>query len=260
MLRCTTHLPGWLLRYQRVRGRDGHCVVADMNRLITRYDEPKYSTEMAMSSAAFERFRFSFFEDQMSARDGLDTPALAELRGEEISRAEDMLIGFLPDARGVIGLGILRSGRAEPQLTELFEAEQRAWREARAAGDEFYATDGLVYLAKALWRIRPDPPWRDAMIDVLGAAEDWQRQTAVEALCDVSDPVAVAALLKTLDDTEPLVRYHAARGLLLVHGLSAETRDPAHMMYRVMSKDAARREGGKRDVLAAIDGRPISRS
>jgi hypothetical protein len=28
------------------------------------------------------------------------------------------------------------------------------------------------------------------------------------------------------------------------------------MIYRVMSKDAARREGGKRDVLAAIAARP----
>jgi HEAT repeat protein len=210
-----------------------------------------------MASAAFERFRFSFFEDQMSARDGLDTRALAELGAEEIIRAEDMLIGFLPDARGIIGLGILRSCRAEPQLTELLETEQLTWRVAKATGDEFYATDGLVYLAKALWRIRPDPRWRDAMISVLGGAEDWKRQTAVEALCDVGDPVAVQALLKVLDDAEPLVRYHAARGLLLVHGLSAETRDPAHMMYRVMSGDAARREGGKRDILAAIDGRPI---
>jgi HEAT repeat protein len=211
-----------------------------------------------MASAAFERFRFSFFEDQTSARDGLDTLALAQLEGEEVTRAEDLLIGFLPDARGVIGLGILRSRRAEPELTELFEAEQRAWREARAGDDdEFCSTDGLVYLAKALWRIRPDPRWRDAMIDVLGAAADWQRQTAVEALCDVSDPVAVQALIKALDDAEPVVRYHAARGLLLIHGLSAETRDPAHMMYRVMSGDAARREGGKRDTLAAIDGRSI---
>ncbi|WP_213741064.1 HEAT repeat domain-containing protein [Bradyrhizobium sp. dw_411] len=214
-----------------------------------------------MASDAFERFRFSFFEDQMSARDGLDTRALAELRGEEVTRAEDMLIGFLPDTRGVIGLGVLRSGRAEPQLTELFEAQQRAWREAKTraqfADGEFHATDGLVYLAKALWRIRPDPRWRDAMIDVLGSAEDWQRQAAVEALCDVSDPVAVKALRKALDDAEPLVRYHAARGLLLIHGLPADFRDPAHMMYRAMSKDAARREGGKRDILAAIDGRSI---
>ena len=90
---------------------------------------------MAMASAAFERFRFSFFEDEMSARDGLDTRALAELRGEEVTRAEDMLIGFLPDSRGVIGLGVLRSHRAESQLTKFFEAEQRGWRAAKAEFD-----------------------------------------------------------------------------------------------------------------------------
>ena len=29
------------------------------------------------------------------------------------------------------------------------------------------------------------------------------------------------------------------------------------MMFRIMSDDTARREGGKQDILAAIDGRPI---
>jgi hypothetical protein len=79
-----------------------------------------------MASAAFERFRFSFFADTNAARDGLDTAALAQLEGEERARAEDMLIGCLPDSRGVIGLGVLRSRRAEPQLAQLFEAERRA--------------------------------------------------------------------------------------------------------------------------------------
>ncbi len=83
-----------------------------------------------MASVAFERFRFSFFEDENSARDGLATSALAELRGEEATRAEEMLIGWLPDTRAVIGLGILRSRCAEPALTRMFEAEQRAQREA----------------------------------------------------------------------------------------------------------------------------------
>lgn len=59
-------------------------------------------------SPAFERFRFSFFEDNNSARDGLDTTALGELTGEERARAEDMLIDYLPDTRAVIGLGVLR--------------------------------------------------------------------------------------------------------------------------------------------------------
>jgi len=197
----------------------------------------------------------------MSARDGLASSALAQLEGEEISRAEGMLIAFLPDTRGVIGLGILRSRRAEPELTRMFEAGQRAQREAetqdKTAGDEPWPTDQLVYLAKSLWRIRPDRRWLDAILGILASGGEWQRQMAVEELRDVRDPVAEAALIEALDDTEPLVRHHAARGLLEMHGLPTETRDPAHMMYLIMSKDPARREGGKQAILAAIDGRPI---
>jgi hypothetical protein len=212
-----------------------------------------------MTSAEFERFRFSFFEDKNSARDGLATSALAELQGEEAAHAEAILIGFLPDTRAVIGLGILRSRRAEPALTRLFEAEQRAQREAEAAGDEPWPTDQLVYLAKALWLIRPDRRWLDAILGILAAGDDWQRQMAVEELRDVGDPVIVSALIGALDDTEPLVRHHAACRLLEMHGLPTESREPAHMIYRIMSGDTARREGGKQDILAAIDGRPIER-
>ena len=197
----------------------------------------------------------------MSARDGLASSALAQLEGEEVSRAEGMLIAFLPDTRGVIGLGILRSRRAEPELTRMFEAGQRARREAetqdKTARDEPWPTDQLVYLAKSLWRIRPDRRWLDAILGILASGGEWQRQMAVEELRDIRDPVAEAALIEALDDTEPLVRHHAARGLLEMHGLPTETRDPAHMMYLIMSKDPARREGGKQAILAAIDGRPI---
>ncbi|MDR3487460.1 MAG: HEAT repeat domain-containing protein [Bradyrhizobium sp.] len=208
-----------------------------------------------MASAAFERFRFSFFEDKNSARDGLAIPALSQLQGEEAAQAEAMLIGLLPDTRAVIGLGILRSRRAEPELTRMFEAEQPARR--KATGDEPWPTDQLVYLAKSLWRIRPDRRWLDAILGVLASGGDWQRQMAAEELRGVGDPVVVPALIRTLDDSEPLVRHHAARGLLEMHGLSTESLDPAHMMYRIMSDDAARRERGKQDILAAIDGRPI---
>src|ERR1700684_2882224 len=72
-----------------------------------------------MASATFERFRFSFFEDKNSARDGLATAGLAELQGDEAIQAEQLLTGFLPDTRAVIGLGILRSRRAEPGLAQL---------------------------------------------------------------------------------------------------------------------------------------------
>jgi HEAT repeat protein len=178
------------------------------------------------------------------------------LEGEERGQAEDMLLNCLPDARGVIGLGVLRSRQAEPQLLQLFEAEQQVQRES-VAGDWFpYA---LIYLAKALWQIRPDPRWAAALIGVLASADEpIARQTAAEELHGVNDITVAHALIAALDDPEPLVRYHATRDLLAIYGLPAEAKDREHMMYRVMSNDPARRAGGKQDILAAVAGRPLA--
>ena len=92
-------------------------------------------------------------------------------------------------------------------------------------------------------------------------AADLQRMDATVALSVFHDPVAVRALVKALDDPAKLVRHHAARALLVIHGLRDEAdlmkHGSEHMMYRVMSDDLTRREGGKRDILAAIAGRPI---
>jgi HEAT repeat protein len=121
-----------------------------------------------------------------------------------------MLLQYLPDTRGVIGLGALGSRRAEPALVQLFEAEQV------------------------------------------------QRLTAVEALYHFREPASVRALVKSLDDPDGLVRHHASSGLVALHGLPDDSQDPQHMMYRVKSNDAERHDGGKRDILAAIAGRPIS--
>jgi HEAT repeat protein len=152
-----------------------------------------------MASPAFERFRFSFFEDPDSPRNGLDMKALAALEGEERSRAEDMLLQYLPDTRGVIGLGALGSRRAEPALVQLFEAEQ---------GSD---SSGQIYLAKALWQIRLNPRWLEAVIEVLASADEpMRRLTAAEALYHFRDPATVRALVKSLDDPERLVRHHAA--------------------------------------------------
>lgn len=208
-----------------------------------------------MVSAAFSRFHYSFFEDVYSARDGLDTAALAALAGEERTLAEDQLIAGLPDTRAVIGLGLLRSRRAEPEIRRLFEAERRQLREAKAASNRFLPS-GLVYVAKALWRIGPDQAALAAIIDVLASSGEWtQRSTAAQALFGIDDPAAERALIAALDDEESLVRHHAARGVLAIHGLSVQSFDPQHMMYRVMSEETARREGGKRDILAAIQAR-----
>jgi HEAT repeat protein len=201
-----------------------------------------------MASAAFQRLRFSFFEDPDSPRNGLDLKALAALQGNERDRAEDMLLQYLPDTRGVIGLGTLRSRRAETALVRLFEAE-------RGSG---FGRAG-IYLARALWEIRPDPRWIEPVIDELASAsEPVQRQAAAIALHDVHDPAAAPALVRALEDPDALVHHHAARALLSLHGLPDQSGDPQHILYRLMSDDRARREGGKRDLLAAIAGRPIS--
>jgi hypothetical protein len=199
-----------------------------------------------MASPAFERFRFSFFEDPHSARDGLDTTALAELTGEECARAEDMLIDYLPDTRAVIGLGVLRSQRAEPLLVPLFDAERGA------------KSSGLTNLAHALWCIRPDPRWRAALTDVLSSADVYiQRMDAAIALRDVHDPAVLPPLIAALDDPESLVRYHAGYALLILHGVPVDASNPPEMLYRAMADDPARRAGGNHDVLAAIAGREI---
>ena len=205
---------------------------------------------------AFERFRFSFFEDKDSARQGLDLAALHELGGEERARAEDMLIQYLPDARGVIGLGELRSTRAAPKLKAMFEAEQAE----RLADPADWYPFGLIDVARALWQIDRDPRFPAAIIPVLRAADDpIQREMAAEALCDVDDPATVIALKAALDDPEPLVRHHAGRGLLIIHRVLPEAAlppvDTGHMLYLIMSNDPARRDSGKRDILAAIAGR-----
>ena len=217
-----------------------------------------FAQEAPKPSAAFERFRFSFFEDGDSARQGLDLAALAALEGAERKRAEDMLIAYLPDDRGIIGLGALRSRRAEPELLRMFVAERQAQHESVLLPDVFWTPFTLIELAKALWRIEPDPRFPLGMIDVLASAGDSiARDSAAQALYDVRDQAVADALIKALDDPEPLVRHHSARGLLAIYGLPADSKDLDHMTYRVMAKDSARREGGKRDILAAIAGRPM---
>jgi len=212
-------------------------------------------------SDAFRRYEFSFFHDPTSAQDALDTASLAALTGDERVRAEDMLIAFLPDSRAVIGLGVLRSKKAAPALRNLFDDELKD--QAEAARDTQkraeYNPLGLLFLARALWLIEPDPRWPVPAIAVLASAGEWvHRQEAAEALCVMRTPEAVAALTKALDDADGLVRFSAARGLLALHGLSYDMADTQSMVYRVMADDAARRAGGKRDVLAAIAGRAMA--
>jgi HEAT repeat protein len=215
-------------------------------------------------SATFDRFKFSFFEDPTSARDGLDISSLRALEGDERQKAETLLLAFLPDSRAVIGLGVLRSRQAESALTRLFYAERKQQIDARnkaamqPGGSDEWHPSAMLYLAQALWRIRRDPSWPQAAIEVLSSAQDWMfRQEAVQALDGVNEPIAVQTLTSALDDAEPLVRHAAARTLLRLHRLPEEALDPQAVTIRVMAKDAARRENAKREILAAIAGRTL---
>jgi HEAT repeat protein len=212
-------------------------------------------------SDAFRRFEFSFFHDPTSAQDALDTASLAALAGDERGRAEDMLITFLPDSRAVIGLGVLRSRKAAPALQRLFDDELKEQTEAAhdVRKQQEWNPLGLLFLARALWLIEPDPRWPAPAIAVLASAPEWvHRQEAADALGVMRTPEAVAALTKALDDAEGLVRFSGARGLLALYGLSYDVVDMQSMVYRAMAADAARRAGGKRDVLAAIAGRTMA--
>ena len=109
-------------------------------------------------SPAFKRFRLSFFEDKDWWRNGLDTVALSLLEDEERMRAEEMLVGQLPDERGIIGLGELRSRRAEPELMRLFEAEREARRRARHRPTEAGRLFGLCISRRRCGRSVPSQP------------------------------------------------------------------------------------------------------
>ena len=232
--------------------------------LLAAVASPAFARAPKSASADFERFRWSFFEDNDSPRNGLDTVALRRLAGKERRTAERMLIRYLPDARGVIGLGALRSARAEPQLRRLFMAERRAQRAAHGTPASTGRVYMLLYLAKALWPIRPHAHYLAAVTDVLAASNrHLSRMEAAIALSVFRHTAAVRALIKALDDPERLVRHHAANSILAIHGLrdldDTSNVNMEHMIYRIMSEDADKRDGGKRDVLAAIAGRPITR-
>lgn len=210
--------------------------------MIARIYEPA-----SMPSPEFERFRYSFFEDPLSARDGLDLAALEALTGQEKAAAEDLLLQYLPGMRGVIGLGLLKSQRARRPLEDLL-----------ARNTDTDLSSKPVYLATALWQIAPDPRWLAVVTRALATAQDeFLRLHAAEALRHFRDAGSVAALTRALDDAEPLVRHHASLGLLVLHGLPPPGTDAGDQCYRIMSADADKRAVAKRDILDAIAGRPL---
>ena len=74
---------------------------------------------MPTQSAAFERFRFSFFEDPDSAHQGLDTPALAGLAGEKREQAEGMLFSLPSATPATTGVSALCTSQTRRHMAPL---------------------------------------------------------------------------------------------------------------------------------------------
>lgn len=196
-------------------------------------------------SPAFRQFWFSFYEERDYPRHRLDVEALVSLQGRERDLAERMLIDALPDLRAVVGLGELVSFRAYNRLAAQFEAECEAAR----VGKCDWSGVRLIATAEALWRIEPCPRYQRALIGRLRYAGAWsERMDAAAALARMPGAEVEAALNAALDDRDALVRHHAARSLLAIHGVEVDARAAHRMVFCLMGAGPRRDQ----DFVAAL--------
>jgi hypothetical protein len=208
-------------------------------------------------SPAFEAFRHGFCTEGGAGR-RLDLEALASLGGGERRAAERMLLNALPDASAVAGLGELATRRAARRLTSLFEQECARAQAACIGGDAHWSGALMIATAAALWRIAPQDRFARALIGRLRYARAAsERMDAGLALARMPTAEVDEALNEALDDRDALVRHHAARSLLAIHGVEVDVRATHCMIYRVMAGEAARREEGRRDIASALAQRPL---
>ena len=210
----------------------------------------------ARRSPAFEEFRHGFCAEGGEGR-RLDLEALAALEGRERRLAEQMLLNALPDACAIAGLGELATRRALRRLTGLFE-QQCARAQAAYVAGEPWSGAVMIAAAAALWRSAPQERFARALIGRLRCAlAASERMDAAAALARMPTAEVDEALNEALDDRDALVRHHAARALLAIHGVEVDPRGAHCMIYRVMASESARREEGLRDIAAALAERPL---
>lgn len=215
----------------------------------------------ARRSAAFEEFSYSLCADRASPRGGLDLVALAALQGRERLLAERMLLNAAPEARAIVGLGALATPRAARRLAELFEQERVRAQAALIDDDANWSGALMIATAAALWRIEPREGYARAVIGRLRCARSsGERMDAAVALASMPASEVAEALHEALEDRDALVRHHAARALLKIHGVEVDPRATHCMIYSVMASEAGRREDGRRDIAAALVDRPLMRS
>jgi len=208
-------------------------------------------------SPAFEEFRHGFCAESGSGR-RLDFEALAALQGRERRLAEQMLLNALPNLCAISGLGELATPRAKRRLTALFERECVLAQAACVAGEAHWSGATMIASAAALWRIAPEDRFARAVAGRLRFARAaGERMDAAVALARMPTAEVDQALNEALDDRDALVRHHAARSLLAIHGVEVDARATHCMIYRVMASEAARREEGLRNIATALAERPL---
>ncbi|HKP54055.1 MAG TPA: HEAT repeat domain-containing protein [Chloroflexia bacterium] len=196
-----------------------------------------------MSSLAWDRFYESYFGDPyMAWHDGLDSQALLSLDGEELERAEQMLIDALgsSDYRPAAGLATLRSANAADKLKEaLPDAPPSA----------------AIRTAHALWQIERYLPAANTLVTILRTAPFWgDRGDAARLLRDVPTPRVIESLWQAVEnDPEDLVRTHAASSLLSMYNIHSEIYDMHPLSIAVMSQDKEERDKAIRELKALIE-------
>ncbi len=191
-------------------------------------------------SPAFEAFHRSFRAESGSER-RLDLDALAALDGRERRLAERILLNALPDACAIAGLGELATRRALRRLTGLFEQECARAQAASVVGEAQESGAVMIATAAALWRIAPQDRLPRALIARLRCARAAsERRDAAVALARMPTAEVDEALNDALDDRDALVRHHAARSLLAIHGVEVDAHGAHCMIYRAMASERAR--------------------
>ncbi|GAB2526181.1 HEAT repeat domain-containing protein [Nocardia heshunensis] len=163
---------------------------------------------MSDSAGEWRTWRLAVFGDPYLVwHDGADFRQLLELARSDREAVGRMLALGLGEADSLAAdsLRMLNAeGLAPARSRELLLSA------ASRAVDEF-----LLTVAHALYSLTDDEAWLDPIVGLLATAGPWTtRMDAARALADVrATPQVLAALRHALDDTEFLVRYHAANTL-----------------------------------------------
>ncbi len=162
-----------------------------------------------MPSPEWKRFLENYYGDPyMMWHDGIDETSVTLLKGEELEKAEDMLIETLEKGGhyGAIGLRELRSTKALPVLEALLET----------------STGTLaVEIAVALCLIKNSVDYVPTIIIALKESGFWSvRIHAARALRRFPSEKVITALFESVaKDPEYLVRNHASETILFLYGL-----------------------------------------